>query len=373
MISKKDAKRYVGNIQDEADSFFLYHKLADIENRPEMTEIYKKLAASEEKHILFWEEKLTSSGVKLPGRKPSWRAKVMAFLAGHLGAEYLVEQMNRNEKEGAASYSGQPEALGTSLKADEESHRRTLEAVLTDGVANPVERISRREKWHKTGGNALRAAVMGSNDGLVSNLSLVMGVAGANLPGHTILLTGFAGLLAGACSMALGEWLSVQSSRELYANQVRMEKEEVLMNPAEEAEELSLIYQAKGFNEAEARKMAGVLLENAEKASDTLAREELGIDPEELGGSAIAAALTSFGLFAVGAIIPVFPFLFLTGYTAVLASLGFSAGGLYITGAAITLYTGKPVFFSGGRQLLLGLLAAAVTFGIGKLIGAVLV
>ena len=230
--------------------------------------------------------------------------------------------------------------------------------------------IAEAEGRHRSaGGNALRAAVLGANDGLVSNLSLVMGVAGAELAGQGILITGLAGLLAGAGSMALGEWLSVQSSRELYERQIRIEKEELEANPEEEVEELSLIYQAKGLSEARANELAHSLLANKATALDTLVREELGIDPKELGGSAWEAAITSFVLFAVGAIIPVIPFFFTSGMTAVYASLAISGLGLFGIGAAITLMTGRSVWYSGMRQVIFGLVAAGLTFGIGRLIG----
>jgi len=224
-------------------------------------------------------------------------------------------------------------------------------------------------RHRSTGGNALRAAVLGANDGLVSNLSLVMGVAGATLNNQTVLITGLAGMLAGAISMALGEWLSVQSSRELFSHQIEIESAEVMYHPEEEVEELALIYEARGLNRQQAVTLAESIIANPDSAVDTLAREELGVDPGELGGSAWEAALTSFILFALGAIIPVSPFIFFTGMTAVYASILFSFFGLFALGAVITLFTGRPVWFSGFRMVIFGLLAAAVTFGIGRLIG----
>ncbi|HBY93069.1 MAG TPA: rubrerythrin family protein, partial [Chloroflexi bacterium] len=220
-----------------------------------------------------------------------------------------------------------------------------------------------------TSGNALRAAVLGANDGLVSNLSLVMGVAGAELAGKAILITGLAGLLAGATSMAMGEWLSVQSSRELYQRQIEIEAEEISANPKEEEEELALIYQAKGLAADQARELAARLIADEATALDTLAREELGINPEELGGSAWEAAATSFFLFAIGAIIPVSPFIFLSGLTAVFASLLLSAAALFLIGAGITLLTGRSVLYTGLRQVLFGLVAAGFTYALGRLIG----
>jgi VIT1/CCC1 family predicted Fe2+/Mn2+ transporter len=206
----------------------------------------------------------------------------------------------------------------------------------------------------------------------VSNLSLVMGVAGADLAGHTILITGIAGLLAGACSMALGEWLSVQSARELYERQISIEKQELTEAPEVETEELALIYQAKGLPKEEAQALAQKLIGDNSTALDTLSREELGIDPDELGGSAWVAAGTSFLLFALGAIIPVLPYFFVSGLMGAAISGALSAVALFLIGAGITLLTGRNTLYSGFRQVLFGLLAAGVTFGVGKLIGVAL-
>ena len=229
--------------------------------------------------------------------------------------------------------------------------------------------LARLEGRHRAGGNALRAAVLGANDGLVSNLSLVMGVAGAAESGRLILLTGLAGLVAGACSMAMGEWLSVTSSRELSQQQIDIEADELQRMPEDELEEMVLIYQAKGLDETAARALAERLMANKDSALDTLVREELGIDPEELGGSAWAAGGTSFGLFALGAIFPVAPFFVLDGVPALLASLVASGAALALIGGGTSLFTGRGVLFSAARQLLIGYAAAAVTFGIGRLVG----
>ncbi len=226
------------------------------------------------------------------------------------------------------------------------------------------------EGHHRTPrGNALRAGVLGATDGVVSNLSLVMGVAGAELSGRAILITGIAGLLAGASSMALGEWLSVQSSRELYQRQIHIESQELDRNPGPETEELALIYQAKGMPARHAHQIAKHLMLNKESALETHVREELGIDARELGGSAWEAASTSFVLFALGAIVPVIPFLFLAGAAAIVLSLALSSVALFSLGAGVTVLTGRSLFLSGMRQFLLGLAAAALTYGIGRLLG----
>lgn len=212
--------------------------------------------------------------------------------------------------------------------------------------------------------------MLGANDGLVSNFSLVMGVAGADSSGAVIVIAGFAGLLAGALSMALGEWLSVQSARELYANQIRVEAAELAADPHEEEQELREIYERKGVPAAVAADMARHIIGGDQAvALDTLVREELGIDPGELGGSAWVAAGTSFLLFTLGAMIPLLPFIFMTGTSAIAVSAGLAGLALFGVGAAITYVTGRSIWISGTRQLAFGLAAAAITFGIGRLVG----
>lgn len=369
----KKAARYLANWQDERNSAALYKALSDIEVNPQLKEIYQRMAQAEEKHSSFWETKLRATGLKAPlTYRPAWRTRVLIFLARRFGPKFVLPSISTMEQMDSHSYDIQSEARAAKLPQQEQSHARLLRAITggSKGLGLEGSEVARLEGRHRaTGGNALRAAVLGADDGLVSNLSLVMGVAGADLAGKAVLITGLAGLLAGACSMALGEWLSVQSARELYQRQIAVEKQEIAEVPDEEAEELSLIYQSKGLPEAEADNLANRLIHNQANALDTLSREELGIDPEELGGSAWTAALTSFCLFAMGAIIPVLPFFFLAGMAAVFTSLALSGLGLFIIGAAITLLTGRNVLFSGFRQVAFGLIAAGITFGIGRLIG----
>ena len=204
---------------------------------------------------------------------------------------------------------------------------------------------------------------------MVSNFSLVMGIAGATAGQQGVLVAGLAGLLAGGLSMALGEWISVKSSQELYENQMQLEMDELETNPEGERQEMALIYITKGIPEAQAHQMASELLKDKGKAHEFLIKEELGINTEELKGSAIEAAVYSFILFSIGAIIPVIPFMFMSGIKAVVFSVCLSATGLFLIGAAITLFTGKNVWYSGFRQVVFGLIAAAITFGIGHIIG----
>ncbi|MBZ5587785.1 MAG: VIT1/CCC1 transporter family protein [Acidobacteriia bacterium] len=371
MKPRNDVARYRRNWQEEIDSAAIYAAIAQVEKAEKLAEVYRRLSASEEAHITFWEGKLRDAGVRATNRRPSFRSRVTVWLARRFGTQSVIPMLAMKEQAGRHDYDDQPEALAANLPVVENSHARLL-ATISHARGSGMEGglLARLEGRHRAvGGNALRAAVLGANDGLVSVLSLVMGVAGAHSSNRAIVIAGLAGTLAGACAMAMGEWLSVQSARELAQRQIDIERDELREAPEEEQEELSLIYQAKGLGTDEANTLAAKLMADKENVLDTLTREELGLDPAELGGSAWEAAITSFFLFFTGAIAPVAPFLFLAGTPAVAISLAASGLALFTTGAAITLLTGRGVLFSGTRQLLIGMGAAAVTFGIGRLIG----
>jgi VIT1/CCC1 family predicted Fe2+/Mn2+ transporter len=363
--------RYRASWQDEIDSMALYRAIAEVEAQPQLAELYRRLAAVEEQHARFWETRLRAAGQPVPPRRLSWRTRTLIWLARRFGPQFVLPTITTLEHIDSADYQAQPETRTTAMPAQERSHARmlrTITAGMIGGLAGGE--IARLEGRHRaSSGNALRAAVLGASDGLLSNFSLVMGVAGAAPEGRAVLVAGIAGLLAGAFSMALGEWISVQSSRELYERQIAIERDELAEAPAEEQEELALIYQAKGLSEEQARALAARLMGDQGMALDTLTREELGIDPGELGGSAWEAAVTSFLLFALGAIVPVVPFLMLSGTVAFILSVVLSTFGLFGIGAAITLLTGRSIWYSGIRQVLIGLAAAAITFGIGRIIG----
>lgn len=362
-------KKWVDFYLDERNSTLLYQTMASIEKDKRLSDVYRRIAETETRHANIWAAKIKDSGNEVPEFKPTWRTRTLIWLSKRFGAAMILPSIQNMEQQGSAGYAGLPEASG--MKGEEQSHEfliNQIKSSVRGGIEGGV--LAQLEGRHRSaGGNALRAAVLGANDGLVSNLSLVMGVAGAAVGNREILITGLAGMLAGAISMALGEWLSVQSSRELYSHQIETEQAEIEQAPEEEAEELALIYEARGIKPDHAKMLADQILENKDSALQTLAREELGIDPEELGGSAWEAALTSFILFTVGAIIPVIPFIFMTGTAAVLVSIALSVVGLFVLGAVITLFTGRTVLFSGMRMVVFGLIAAAVTFGIGHLIG----
>lgn len=370
-LTRGDVARFRANRQAEVDSAALYRALAESERDARLAAVFARMAATETAHAAFWERLIATSGRAEPSPRPTWRTRTLIGLAKRFGSRAVLPTVLEHEQSDSASYAEQVESRDTALPADEQSHRRLLGAMAAGASGLEGASIARLEGRHRTlGGNALRAAVLGANDGLVSNLSLVMGVAGAAASDRALLVTGLAGLLAGAGSMAMGEWLSVQSARELHQRQLDIESAELTAAPEEEAEELALIYEAKGLSHEQAHEVAERLMVKPDTARETLAREELGIEPGELGGSPWQAAGTSAALFAVGAIVPVLPFFFFSANTAVLTSLACSAAALFLIGAGITLLTGRSVWYSGVRQLLFGVVAAGLTYGVGRLLGA---
>src|ERR1700751_510032 len=249
-MPKEDPRqRYTANLQGEVDSAALYRTLAETEKNPQLAQVYRRLAAIEEAHAEYWRNHISAIDQRVPKLGPGFRTRALAWLARRFGPAFVLPTVDTLEHLDSGTYDAQPEAAAGGLPAAERSHARIIEA-LAAGAPGALSgsALARLEGRHRgIGGNALRAAVLGANDGLVSNMSLVMGVAGADLAPHAILVTGLAGLLAGACSMALGEWLAVSTTRESYQRQIKAEADELKQVPEEEKEELALIYQARGF------------------------------------------------------------------------------------------------------------------------------
>jgi VIT1/CCC1 family predicted Fe2+/Mn2+ transporter len=365
LISAEDVARYRVNYIIEKDGIALYRAMAAAESDPKRAEIFEKLAQNEERHAERWARLIESGGGKVPQHRPSMRVFLLGWLARRFGTKKVVPIISTLEARDEAGYREQPEAEG--LPAEERAHSRTLWAM--SGGGSGVESIAGAERWHlMSSGGGLRAAVFGINDGLVSNFSLVMGFAGAEAKPEYILLAGVAGLLAGSFSMGAGEYVSVRAQRELFEQQIAMEKEELEMSPKEEEEELTLIYQAKGIPDDQARSLARRIVANPKTAIDTLAREELGLDPSQLG-SPWTAAGSSFIAFLIGAFVPVLPYIFSSGLTAWAASAIFSCLALFGVGAVISIFTARGPLASGARMLGIGLLASAITYGVGWLLG----
>lgn len=372
MASSQELKRYRRNLADELDSAAVYDTLSAAEKDARRRAIFGELAAAEREHAQVWREKLAANGVHVAAHRRSAKTLLLQTLTRTFGPQSVLKTVAASEYADRDRYAHEPGA--EALSAQEQQHAAIVQSIVSNdrpSGARRGERIATAESWHRgvTSGNDLRAAVLGANDGLVSNFCLIMGVAGAGTANRTILLTGFAGLIAGACSMALGEWLSVTNARELARTQIAKEADELEHSPDAERRELALIYEAKGIEAGEARRLAAQIMRDKDKALDTLTREELGIDPTEPGGNPGSAAAVSFMLFATGAALPTVPFLWAAGYAAIAQSVLLSAIGLAAVGVFTSLFNGRSALFSASRQIVIGLVAAAFTAGAGRLLG----
>ena len=360
-------RRFQANLDDEIDGIAVYRMLAEAERDPERRAIFEQLAGIEERHAGVWREKLREAGVEPRERGPSLRVRTVGWLARFFGVRAVLPIVRGMEAGAYRMYMAQ-DKTAQALAPDEREHNRTLARL--ERVEEPAAAIAARETWHRRGGGGtLRASVFGVSDGLVSNTSLVMGFAGAQTEGKFVLLAGVAGLLAGAFSMAAGEYVSMRAQRELFERQIELERSELEASPEEEERELALIYRAKGVPADEAERLADRILENKETALDTLVREELGLDPSELG-SPWGAAIGSFFAFAAGAVVPVLAYFSGAGWAQLGVSAALSGIALFAVGVAVSLFTGRDAWYSGARQLAIGAVAAAVTYGIGTAIGA---
>ena len=425
-----DVKQSLDNLKLERDAIVLYDALASIEREAPRAQAFRRIAGNERRHADIWASKLVEQGATVP---PAGRARLrvrfiigLARVFGTRAVSDLVQALEGDE-EGAYNAQESPEVA--SIAADEREHveiwkqlaaqpAELPDAAGSNGASsrNGAEQappaspstsptaasatamaatastaashdaqadrlaardrsklapkdIVRHESWHRTGqSGTLRAVIFGVSDGLTSNLSLTMGIAGASSDPKFILLAGIAGLLAGSFSMAAGEYVSMKSQRELYERQIALERSELEAMPQEEQAELASIYRSKGFSDDEADRIAERIFQDPETALDTLIREELGLDPGELG-SPIGAAIGSFCAFAVGAAVPVAPYLFGGGSVIFTVSLALSLVALFAVGAGVSLLTGRSLVFSGVRQVLIGGGAAAVTFAVGHVIG----
>jgi vacuolar iron transporter family protein len=338
---------------EEQRSAYLYRACAEAESGTVRAELFQRLAGEAEAQAAIWRAQLTAKGHPAPAPfVPDARTRFVAWLVGRLGPRPLKGVLAAMKVRGMTIYGSAP--------------------VGDAGHALPVAGggIEHRHRGLGGGGN-LRAAVFGINDGLVSNASLILGVAGASSDPRVVVLSGVAGMAAGAFAMAAGEYVSVQSQRELYEHQIALERDELKQYPEAEAQELALIYAAKGLPKKEAGRLAQRLVADPEHALDTLAREELGLNPAELG-SPLGAAISSFVSFAAGAVLPLAPFLLMPGTGALPSSIGITAVALFVVGATLSLFTGRNAAFSGARMLALGAIAGGVTFAIGRLFGVTL-
>ena len=357
-------KRLEAMYADEVAGGALFRGLADYADDTRR-DVFLQLAAAEERHAEHWARLLRKDGVEPKSPRLPFRVRALCFLARRFGTEAVLPLMLRTEAAEADRYRADDDA--TAAMAEQEAAAgRTIAAM--QGMPTGG-RIAASEGRHRASvGGALRAVVFGMNDGLVSNFSLVMGVAGGTSNNSFVVLAGVAGLVAGALSMASGEWISIRSQRELYENELRIEKEELRAFPEEEREELELIYRAKGIAPDTARALVDNIMKRSDVALDTLAREELGLDPAKLG-SPWVAAISSFLAFGLGAFIPLVPFLFGSGTAPTVVAAIVSLLALFATGAATSIFTGRHAGRAGFRMAAIGALVAALTYLIGSAVG----
>jgi VIT1/CCC1 family predicted Fe2+/Mn2+ transporter/rubrerythrin len=392
------------NLKLERDAIQLYDSFATIEKDPRRADAFRAIAGNERRHAEIWATRLTELGAPVPlAAGPRFRVRAIIALARVFGTHAVRDLVVALEGNEEAVYMAQAAPEVEAIAADEREHAEIWKRLTSDRANVPgaggnassvaaraavqagaadharaaagvstVAEIASREQWHRAGrSGTLRAIIFGVSDGLVSNLALVMGVAGASAAvgeGRFVLLAGVAGLLSGAFSMAAGEYISMQSQRELFERQIELERAELEAMPEEEQQELAAVYVAKGFTPDEAQTIAARMFKDPQHALDTLVREELGLDPDELG-SAWGAAIGSFAAFAIGAVIPVIPYLFGSGGGPFWSSIVASLSALFLVGAGVSLLTGRSLLFSGARQVGIGAAAAAVTYLVGNLIG----
>jgi VIT1/CCC1 family predicted Fe2+/Mn2+ transporter len=355
-----DIARHEAHLQNELDGADLYEALAAAERRPFRRDLFVRVSHAKRAHAEARRQWLISHGATPGTHRDGFRARILAALAALFGSRFVLPAVVASELADESRHEKQNDS--TELAAEEIDDSAAVAAVAESGRRTAAGRRS-------ASGNDLRAAVLGANDGLASSFCLMMGVAGAGTSQHAMLLTGLAGLVAGACSMALGEWLSVSNARELAMELVSKQREELERAPESGRQKLATIYEAKGLPHFDAQRVAAQIMQSSSTALDTLMREGLGIDPDELGGNPWTAAGLSFALFAMGAIVPVLPLSLLPGKAAIAVSIVASAAALAVLGLLTSLFNGRSVSFSAFRQVLIGCAAAAVTYGAGALLG----
>ena len=390
-----DLAESLANLRLEQDALALYDALGLIEKDPRRAETFRTIAGNERRHAGVWADRLRGLGAEVPPpERPRARVRFIILLARLFGTNAVHDLVIGLEREEERIYASLPPSHeAQAIAADERAHAAMWERLRTDAsaagatpatrataaatrvdevrrarVAGTPDEIGRAERWHRGGAGTLRAVVFGASDGLVSNLSLIMGIAGATPDPKFILLSGIAGLLAGAFSMAAGEYISVQSQREVLHRQIALERAELAAIPEEEKEDLVGIYVSKGIPEPDALRIADKIFEDPETALETLVREKLGLDATQIS-SPWSAAGGSFAAFCLGAIVPIIPYLFGGGTLILVTTFVVSLAALFVVGALVSLLTGRSLLFSGFRQVGLGAAAAILTYFVGRVIG----
>ena len=385
-MSQGDPRRFLKYLEAERKAALLYRSLAQV-SEGERREALMELADIEDEHAEHWTAKLEASGVPIPPAPTQLDPDDAAMVARAraAGMDDVLAHLEEAEGADAGMYDDEPEAPA-SMSADEREHAETFRRLrehapattaIDRGVISADGSVDFGERWHRVDSSgAVRAAIFGISDGLVSNTALVMGFAGTGTDNGVVLFAGIAGLLAGAFSMAAGEYVSVASQRDLFTRELEMEARELREKPEEERKELELIYRAKGMDRATAKAAADRIFADPKAALDTLAREELGLNPDELGNP-YRVALSSFIAFAIGAFVVVLPYLLAVLVPSVMggtlapfiAAVVLAVVALLIVGGLVGKFSGRGVVRGALRQFTVGALAAGVTYVIGRIIG----
>jgi len=369
------------NWRAEVETAQVYRELAAREADEKRKGILNRMAEAEERHATRWAKKLTDLGEPVPMIPDSLGRRLQRWLNRALGTEITIRRMEAAEEKHEAEFRDQRDRVLAGERdvkdflresaLEERAHARALQTMVPQlGPRTVLDSILKRERWHGRGGSWVADAIYGVNDGLGAVFGIVSGVAGAtNNQQHYILISGLAGMMASSLSMGAGAYLAVKSEREVYEAEIAREKEEVEENPEEEIEEMSLFYQLQGFNPDEAQKMAERLAQQPEQMVAAMAQSELGLSQQHFGKpwlSATSAAIST----AIGAFIPIIPFFFMSGLSAVVWAFAISIIAHFLVGAVKSLITLRSWWASGLEMTIVGVIEAAVTYGLGLAFGA---
>ncbi len=363
------------NWQREMEGVRTYRDLAQRERDTARRNILTKMADAEQRHAQKWEQKLAELGVEPPQEQRSLKMRFQGWLRRQLGTDAALRQLEGEEDKDIARYEAQARSINDveaqtmlrEVRREEESHGRVIREIIGPiGPQGMLDVMLRRERWHKRGGGWLGDAIYGANDGLGAVFGIVSGVAGytGGAASNLVLISGLAGMLASALSMGSGAFLATKSEREVYQAEIGREKREIEEDPEEEQEELALFYQLKGFTEDESRMLASRLAEKPEQFLRTLAHEELGLSEDSFPNPWVAAVSATIST-ALGAFIPIIPFFFLSGITAIIVAAFISLVAHFAVGAAKTLVTGRSWFNSGMEMTVVGGVEAVITYVLG--------
>ncbi len=369
------------NWQREMEGVRTYRDLAQRERDTARRNILTKMADAEQRHAQKWEQKLAELGVEPPQEQRSLKTRFQGWLRRQLGTDAALRQLEGEEDKDIARYEAQARSINDveaqtmlrEVRREEESHGRVIREIIGPiGPQGMLDVMLRRERWHKRGGGWLGDAIYGANDGLGAVFGIVSGVAGytGGAASNLVLISGLAGMLASALSMGSGAFLATKSEREVYQAEIGREKREIEEDPEEEQEELALFYQLKGFTEDESRMLASRLAEKPEQFLRTLAHEELGLSEDSFPNPWVAAVSATIST-ALGAFIPIIPFFFLSGITAIIVAAFISLVAHFAVGAAKTLVTGRSWFNSGMEMTVVGGIEAVITYVLGAAFKAV--